>query len=163
MVPWEKPTRARRSSLRPWRASSSSMKAVEHRRGQARAGQDRLRLPVLQAEPLPAERRHVAGKRRVRRDEGGAGQEPRQLGRQADEVVAIGAQAVQQDDQRARRPARRRVVTRAVQVECRLGHGVPPSLARLAVIDQPAGYRKAGRWTMAALGQRGVPSLVPRP
>ncbi len=123
-MPWEKPTSASLSSPRPRRVSSWSRKAgqllvqegVEDRGREAHAAQDGRLVPVLEAEPLPPVGRHVAGKGRVRRDEGGARQPPRQDRRQRDEVVAVGAQAVQQDDQ-AIRLTGRRPVARPVEIE----------------------------------------------
>jgi hypothetical protein len=88
---------------------------VEHGRRRAHAGEHRLGAAVLHAEPLVAVRRHVAGKGRVGRDELGIGQEGRPDRRQADEVVAVGAEPVQQDDEPARRAARRRLVDGAAE------------------------------------------------
>ena len=93
-------------------ASRSAARAVPAR---AIAVEHARRRAIHQAEPLPAERRHVVRERRVGRDEGGMRQGAREIGRQADQVVAVGADAVQQHDELLRRPARRRPLARAVE------------------------------------------------
>ena len=64
--------------------------------------EQRVVAAVHQAEPLPAHRRHVAGLGCVRREKGGVRQITPQHRRQADEVVAVGADAVQEDHERRR-------------------------------------------------------------
>ena len=59
-------------------------------------------LRSCDAEPLIAVRRHVARKRRVGRDEFGLGHQRRPIWRQPDQIVAVGAEPVQQDHQAAR-------------------------------------------------------------
>ena len=82
------------------------------------------RRPVAEAEPLPPHRRHVAGLRRVGRGETGVGYEPPPGLGEADQVVAVGAQAVQQEDQLARGPAACRRPFRPLQ----RAQAVPPML-----------------------------------
>jgi hypothetical protein len=76
--------------------------AVDERRHCPEAGEEGCGRAVLQAEPLPAERPHVAGKGRIGRQELRLGQQRRQIGREPDKIAAVGADAVQQDDQLAR-------------------------------------------------------------
>ena len=99
MVPCENPTSASWRLVEAVARKLVVQKRVEQRRGRLHAAQQRLGTPVLQGEPLVAERRHVAGLGPVRRDERGMRQELRQRRRQADQVVAVGADAVQQDDE----------------------------------------------------------------
>ncbi len=56
-------------------------------------------VAALEAEPLPAERHRLAREWRVRRDKFGIGQQRLPFRREADEVVAVGAIAVEQDDE----------------------------------------------------------------
>ena len=79
------------------RLASVVDEGIEDRRRRAHAGDDRLTLELAQAEPLAADRRHVARERRVGGHESGVRQA--QKGRQRDQVVTVGAQPVQQDDQ----------------------------------------------------------------
>ena len=72
--------------------------AIRHASGRA----------VAEAEPLPARGCHVAGLRRVRRGEAGVRQEPPPGLGEADQVVAVGAQPVQQQHELAGRAACRR-------------------------------------------------------
>jgi hypothetical protein len=78
---------------------------VEQRRHRLDPEQQRLRPPVAQREPLTAERRHVAGLGCVRCDERRIRQPFRERRREPDQIVAVGAHAVKQDDQLARRAA----------------------------------------------------------
>ena len=78
---------------------------VEQRRHSLDPEQQRLRPPVAQREPLAAERRHVAGLGCVGRDERRIRQRFRERRRERDQIVAVGAHAMQQDDQLARRAA----------------------------------------------------------
>ena len=82
---------------------------VEHRRARPHAGQQRRRAAVAQREPLPAEGRHVAGLGRVGRDEGGLRQMLGERRGELDQVRAVGADAMQQHHElaRRRRPPRR--------------------------------------------------------
>jgi hypothetical protein len=95
---------------------------VEDRRGRRDARAHAVRVAVLQAEPLPPVGRHVAGEGRVGRQELGARQQVRPVGRELDQVVAVGAEAMQQDDERARAPAGGGAEGRALEGE-EAGHG----------------------------------------
>ena len=77
-------------------------KAVEQRRRRPYRGQHCLRGAVLDTEPLITIGRHVARERRVRRDELGIRHEPPPILLQPDQIVAVGAQPVQQNNQPAR-------------------------------------------------------------
>ena len=77
---------------------------VQHRQARLDPCQQRRRPPIPEREPLPAERRHVAGLRPVGCDEGRVRQALGEHGCEADQVVALGADAVQQDHELARRP-----------------------------------------------------------
>lgn len=72
---------------------------VNNRRDRLDAEQQGFRSPVAQREPLVAERRHVARLRRIGRDERGTGQPRGQSRRELDQIIAVGADAVQQHDQ----------------------------------------------------------------
>ena len=82
------------------------MKGFEDRRSRAHPGQGRLGRPVLRAVPLVAVWCHVARERRVRRHELGVRQQRCPVGRQPDQIIAVGPQPVQQDDEAARLAAR---------------------------------------------------------
>ena len=105
MVPCENPTRARRASSRPCRASSASMKASTSGAVRRDAGQHAAGPAVLQAEPLAAVGGEVAGLRAVRGHEPGVRQVAGQHRGQPDQVLAVRAHAMQQDDELARRAA----------------------------------------------------------
>jgi hypothetical protein len=94
------------------------------------ACEDARRGAVLQAEPLAAVGRHVARERRVGRDEHGGRQERRPVGRQTDQVVAVGTEAVEEHDQTVGGAAGGGADARAVQSEegrhgATLGGGAP--------------------------------------
>ena len=55
---------------------------------------------VPDVEPLASERRHLATERRMRRNEGGVRQHLGEVRRKPDQVVAVRAVSVQQNDQR---------------------------------------------------------------
>ncbi len=90
-------------------------KGIEQGRARFDAAQQSVRPPVAEREPLAAEGRHVAGLRPVRRDEGGMRQALGEDGGQADQVLAIGADAMQQHDQLARRTGEPRRLARSGQ------------------------------------------------
>ncbi len=120
MVPWLKPTRASAEGGRLWRASSASRKRSQHRRRLVDADPALVRIAERQRKPLPADRRLRAGLRRVRRHEGGVRQQALPGAADLDQVVAVGAVAVQEHhelrapgpsaargaDRRAQRPSR---------------------------------------------------------
>ena len=81
-------------------------KGVHQRCGATDAGQHRRRPAVLEAEPLAAIGREVAGLRPIGRHEPRMRQVAGEQRRQLDEVVPIGAHPVQQDHQLTRRAAR---------------------------------------------------------
>ena len=104
----------RRARSRRGRAScsASSINASSIGAAARTPASTRRRAAVLDAEPLIAVRRHVARKGRVGRDELGLGQQPRPIRREPDQIVAVGAEAVQQDHQAVRLAAgERRVAT----------------------------------------------------
>ena len=86
-------------------------KGIEHRRRHLHAGPALARIAERQRKPFAPHRRLPARPRRVRRDEGGVGQQALPGAADIDQVVAVGAVAVQEDDEllrfaRARRQAR---------------------------------------------------------
>ena len=85
----------------PWNIDEPA----ENRRSRGDTGQDGVRIAILQAEPLPSIGRHVAGKRRMRRDELGRRQRLAPETGELDQIVAIGAESMQEDDERTRTPA----------------------------------------------------------
>ena len=89
-------------------------KGIERRGGIGDAAHHLAGIAEGEVEPLPAHGRHAASLGRMRRDEGGMGQELRPFTPQADEVVAVGAIAMQEHDELARRIARRRRKPRSV-------------------------------------------------
>ncbi len=95
---------------------------VERCRRSARTGQHPRRRAILDAEPLPAVGRHVAGLRRVGGEEGGVGQDLGEHRRQADQVLPVRAEAMEEHDElpgRAARPGWRRwAVQHAVVPAC---------------------------------------------
>ena len=97
--PCEKPTSARALSSRPALGERLVDKGVEDRRRRAHAGQLRPGAAILRAVPLVAVGRHVAREGRVRRQELGLGQQRRPIGGEPDQIVAVGAEPVQQDHQ----------------------------------------------------------------
>ncbi len=115
MVPWENPTRASCASVRPVFLKLEIEEAVEHWPRHAASFQHARGRAVHQAEPLAAGGRHVVGKRRVRCDERGMGQRARDVGRQPDQIVAVGADTMQQHHQLARRAAGCRAHARSVE------------------------------------------------
>ncbi len=72
--------------------------SVKDRGGGPNTCQNRRRAAILRAEPLVTVWPHVAGERGVRRNELGLGQERRPIRGEADQIVAIRTQAMQQDD-----------------------------------------------------------------
>ena len=83
-------------------------KGIERGRGVADAAHQLARIAEGEVEPLPAHGRRAARLRRMRRDERGMRQGARPFPPQADQVVAVGAIAMQEHDQLARRAAGRR-------------------------------------------------------
>ena len=79
---------------------------VEDRRRRPHAGELHLRAVILNAVPLIAMGREIARERRVRRQDFGFGEVRRPIGREPDQVVAVGAEAVQQQHEPARLAAR---------------------------------------------------------
>ena len=79
---------------------------IDERRGAAHAGQRERRIEARDAEPLVAHRIALAGIGRVGRMEHHVGHQRRQHRREPDQVVAVGAVAVQQDHQMAGLAAR---------------------------------------------------------
>ena len=98
IVPWLKPTSASLSSVRPWLASSASRKASSTGCALLTPSQRSSGSRDGEPEPLPAHRRLRAGLGRVGRDEGGVGQQGLPLPADLDQVLAVGAVAVQQHD-----------------------------------------------------------------
>jgi hypothetical protein len=90
-------------------------KSLDQRRDRLHAEPQRVRPAVAQREPLIAEWRHIARVRCIWRDERGTGQQRGHGRRQLDQVLAVGADAVQQHDQLAGRPARARRYARSGQ------------------------------------------------
>ena len=88
---------------------------VEHRRGAAHAGGDALEVAQGKREPLPADRRLGAGFRRVRGYEGGVRKDRLERAADIDEVVAVGAIAMQEDHQALGRAAGGGAEARAVE------------------------------------------------
>jgi len=89
-------------------------KGFERGRG-ARHTADHLALIAKgEVEPLPAHRRHAARLRRMGGGEGRMGQERGPFAPQADQVVAVGAIAMEEYDELPRRAPRRRRKTRSV-------------------------------------------------
>src|SRR5499427_6267760 len=109
-------------------------------------------------EPLPANRRLAAGLRGVRGDEGRLRQEPLPRPADVDEVVAVGAVAVQEHDELARR-TRARLEPRTVE----FSHCPPPpgSARRRAAWLRDSRTRacRRPRRAMAAMTRRAAPSL----
>jgi hypothetical protein len=98
-VPWLKPTSA---SARFVEAVARQLRVQEGVERGARlddAAPALVRIAHRQGEPLPAHRRHAAGLGRVRRDEGGVGQHALPLPADVDQIVAVRAVAVQEDDE----------------------------------------------------------------
>ena len=102
---------------------------------------DALGRAVAQAEPLPPHGRHVAGLRRVRRGEAGVGHEPPPGLGEADQVVAVGAEAVQQEDQLARLASARRRPFRTRQGAQRLSPLPVVDEARIMAARPASGTR----------------------
>ena len=138
MVPWLKPTSASADGGRLRRLSSASRNCFEHRRGLVGADPALVGIAEGQREPLPADRRLAAGLRRVRRDEGGVRQQALPGAADLDQVVAVGAIAVQEHDELARR-SRTRLEPRTVefsghQALLLLGSSVAPAFDRSGVV-----------------------------
>src|SRR5262249_12425305 len=109
-------------------------------------------------EPLPADRRLSAGLRRVRGDECGLRQETLPSAADLDEVVAVGAIAVQEHDELAR-GSRARLEPRTIElIHC----SPPPASARRRAAwprdNRPRACRLRPRATGAKL-RRALPSL----
>ena len=98
MVPWLKPTRASFEAGRLWPASSGSSQASSPGPAWLHAAPALVRIAEGEGEPLPAHRLagHELG--RVRGDEGGVGQPALPLPADLDQVVAVGAVAVEEHD-----------------------------------------------------------------
>ena len=118
-------------------------KGVQRRRGRLHSGRQTIQIHAGDREPLVGaarEARHRLG--RVRCDEGGFGHSLSEIGCQPDQVVAVGAVPVREDDQLARRAARGGCDPRSVQ---RLGHqasspstsrGMSPRLSSEVIVPQ---------------------------
>jgi hypothetical protein len=89
-------------------------KGIERGRGLRDAADELAGVAEGEVEPLPAHGRGTARLGRMGRDEGGMGQELRPFAPEADQVVPVGAVAMQEDDELARRAACRRRKTRSV-------------------------------------------------
>ena len=82
-------------------------KLVKHRHGFVGADPALVGIAHRERKPLPADRRLAAGLRCVRRDERGVRQQPLPGATDLDQIVAVGAVAVQEDDELAGRPGLR--------------------------------------------------------
>ena len=114
MVPWLKPTSASADGGRLRRASSASRKALSVGRGGVDAGPALVRIAERQRKPFAADRRLPARVRRMRRHEGGIRQQTLPGAADVDQVVAVGAIAVQEHDELLGR-AGARLEARAVE------------------------------------------------
>ena len=74
-------------------------KGVERRARPRDAARELARVAHRQRKPLPPHRRAWAKLGRIRRDEGGGGEGARPIPPDADQIVAVGAVAVQEHDQ----------------------------------------------------------------
>ena len=102
MVPWEKPTQ-RQVGLDEVVALEQLVEiVVEQWRRPPGAGEHNGRPAILQAEPLATVRCHVAGLGRVRCHEQSVRQPFGQQRGEADQIVAVRADAVQQHDELSR-------------------------------------------------------------
>ena len=136
MAPWENPTKARSRSVRPRAASASSMKASRIAAAALVPARICSGERSLEAEPLPAEAAHLAGERCVRRKELGIGQLRRPMRCQRDQIVAVGAVAVQQQHQALGPAAGQRRLRGAGQIEWS-GHEALTSLRRAVGVVMP--------------------------
>jgi hypothetical protein len=91
-------------------------KPVDQRRRLAHAGRGDQRIEARDAEPLVAGRIELAGMGRIGGVEHGVGHQRRQHRRQPDQVVAVGAVAVQQHHDVARSAAGVRAVARPLEL-----------------------------------------------
>ena len=105
IVPCVKPTRQVLLSSSPYFARVSSRKASTNGAAAAHAGGGEPGIEPRDAEPLVAHRIALAGIGRVGRVEHDVGHQRRQHRREPDQVVAVGAVAVQQDHEVAGRAA----------------------------------------------------------
>src|SRR5689334_24239229 len=106
-----------------------------------------------QVEPLPAQRRHGAALGGVRRDEGRVRQEASPFAAQADQIVAVGAVAMQEHDELLWRAAGGRRKARPVERERHLsGPCTQDAEVRLRSSDACARKRN-GSPTAAILGE----------
>ncbi|MEJ0043761.1 MAG: hypothetical protein WDM81_16755 [Rhizomicrobium sp.] len=107
MVPWLKPTSARRSGGNSQPRQLGIEKRIERAGGGFDAALHLAGIEARDREPLIA-RRAGNGFGRIGRDEDRRRQLALPVRRQADEIVAVGAVAVTQHDQMRRRSALRR-------------------------------------------------------
>src|SRR6185437_2019783 len=90
---------------------------IERGGGMFHAAHDLARLAEGQVEPLPAHRRHGAGLGCIRRDKGRVRQEARPFAAQADQIVTVGAVAMQEHNELLWRAASGRRKARSVKGE----------------------------------------------
>ncbi len=99
MVPWLKPTSASADGGRLRRAKFGVEKGVERGRRRVDANPAFVRIAEGERKPFAPDRRLAARVRRVRRHEGGVRQQALPGPADIDQVVAVGAIAVQEHDQ----------------------------------------------------------------
>src|SRR5438034_8081207 len=131
--------------------------ARENRRRLVDAGPAFIRIAEGEREPLPADRRLGAGLWRVRGDERGVRQQALPGAADVDEVVAVGAIAVQKHDELARR-ARARFEPRTIELRHCLSS---PKLARRRAAWPRDNRPRAWRPPLRAMGakiRRAAPS-----
>ena len=99
IVPWLKPTSASADGGSLRRVQFGIEEGVERRARPVDAAPALVRIAEGQRKPLPPDRRLAAGLRRMRRDERGVRQQRLPGAADVDQVVAVGAVAVQEHDQ----------------------------------------------------------------
>ena len=114
MVPWLKPTSASAAGGKLAALELGIDKPLEDRRRPVAAEPALVGIAEGERKPLPPDRRLAAWLRRVRRHERGLRKQSLPGAADLDEVVAVGAVAVQEHDQLARR-ARARLEPRTVE------------------------------------------------
>ena len=140
---------------------------VEARTGQVDAAPALVRVAEGEGEPLPAHRRHPAGLGRMRGDEGGVREPALPLPADLDQVVAVGAVAVQEDDELLR-PSGFGRQARAGD-RCHLASlsraGAPTAWRRVSEAGQarPARAVKGRRRSLSAQGPERGPGRAPVP
>ena len=116
MVPWLKADQRQRRGRQLMPLQFGVEKGVEHRRGGVDAGPALARIAEGERKPFAPDRRLAAGLRRVRRDESGVRQQALPGAADVDQVVAVGAIAVQEHDELlAHCPSAARCAGRRVQ------------------------------------------------